>query len=77
MARNRQPRKKSVESAVEMAIAALEDPALPSPLDQDMSAVDPSPGSLDLVLPDSRDNRHAAESGAARGVTKWRFLRPG
>ena len=51
MARNRQSRK-TLESAVEMAIAAVENSPLPSPLDQDMSAVDPSPGSLDLT-PDS------------------------
>jgi hypothetical protein len=74
MARNRQPRK-PVESAVEMAIAAVEDSPRPSPLDQDMSAVNPHPTSLDLVLPDNRDDRHAADAGAARGGAKGRFLR--
>jgi hypothetical protein len=62
--------KKRWESAVQMAVAALEDSPRPSPLDQDMSALDPDPTSLDLVFPDNRDNRHAAESGAARGRTK-------
>ena len=64
--------KKRWESAVEMAIAAVEDSPLPNPLDQDISAVDPDPTSLDLVFPDNRDNRHAAESGAARGRVKGR-----
>ena len=73
-ARNPQPRE-PVESAVEMAIAAVEESPRPSPLDQDMSEVDPDPTSLDLVFPDNRDNRHAAETGAARGGTKRRFLR--
>jgi hypothetical protein len=69
--RNPQPRK-LVESAVEMAIAAMEDSPRPSPLDQDMSAVDPDPTCLDLTLPGKPDNRHAAETGAARGGTKER-----
>jgi len=71
MARNRQSRK-TLESAVEMAIAAVENSPLPSPLDQDMSAVDPSPTSLDLTLPAKSSNRHAAETGAARARTKGR-----
>jgi hypothetical protein len=49
--RNLQPRK--LEAAVEMAVAAVENSPLPSPLDDpDMRYVDPSPGSLDLI-PDS------------------------
>jgi hypothetical protein len=70
MTRNRQPRK-PVESAVEMAVAAVEDSPLPSPLDVDMD-INTNPTSLDLVFPDNRDNRHAAKSGAARGGTKGR-----
>jgi|GEM_PF-1241840 len=76
MARNKQPRK-PVECAVEMAIAAVESSPLPSPLDQDMSAVDPDPTSLDLTLPGKPGNRHATESGAARGGAKGRFWRRG
>lgn len=71
MVRTPQP-KKPVESAVEMAVAAVEDSPRPSPLDQDMSAVDPDPTSLDLTLPGKPDNRHAAETGAARGGAKGR-----
>jgi hypothetical protein len=41
------PRKRS-ESAVEMAIAAVEDSPLPSPLDQDMRSIGESPCDLDL-----------------------------
>jgi hypothetical protein len=69
--------KTSMRTLVQMAIAALDCHPGPSPLDQDMSAVDPDPTSLDLVLPDNRDDRHATESGAARGGTKGRFLRRG
>jgi len=77
MARNSQPRKPG-EFEVEMAVAALDcHPGLGPLDDPDMRYVDPSPGSLDLVLPDNRDNRHAAESGTARGGTKGRFLRRG
>jgi len=74
MVRNPQPRK-PVESAVEMAVAAVEDSPRPSPLDQDMSAVDPDPTSLDLTVPGKPDNQHAAETGAARGGAKGRSLR--
>ena len=75
MARSSQP-KRAVQYAVEMAVAALECHPSPSPLDDpDMLNVDPSPGSLDLPLPGKPDNRHAAESGAARGGVKRRFLR--
>ncbi len=54
MARDRQPRK-PVESAVAMAVAAVEDSPLPSPLDMDMRDIDPDPTSLDLTLPDKPD----------------------
>jgi hypothetical protein len=65
--------KKSMRTALEMAVAALDSHPSPSPLDDpDMLNVDPSPGSLDLPLPGKPDNRHAAESGAARGGTKGR-----
>jgi hypothetical protein len=64
--------KNSMRTAVEMAVAAVEDSPLPSPQDQDFSGVDPDPTSLDLVLPDNRDNQHDAESGAARGEAKGR-----
>jgi hypothetical protein len=67
--------KKPEECAVGLTIAAVEDSPRPSPLDQDMSAVDPSPISLDLTLPGKPDIRHAAESGAARGRIKGRSLR--
>ena len=73
MARNRQPRS-PVESAVEMAIAAVEDSPRPSPLDVDMD-ISTDPTSLDLTLPGRPDNRHAAESGAAPGGAKGRSLR--
>jgi hypothetical protein len=73
---NQQPRK-PVESAVEMAIAAVEDSPRPSPLDQDMSAVGPYPTSLDLTLPGKPDDRpDAAGPGAARGGAKGRSLQP-
>jgi hypothetical protein len=55
-----------------MAIAAVEDSPRPSPLDQDMSAIDPHPTSLDLVLPGKPDNRHATETGPASGKPKER-----
>jgi hypothetical protein len=70
MARNRQSRS-PVESAVEMAIAPVENNPLPSPLDIDMD-IDTAPTCLDLPLPGMPDNRHAAESGAARGGAKGR-----
>jgi hypothetical protein len=57
MARNQQP-KKPEESAVELAVAALD--GNPSPLDMDMTGIDPDPMSLDLALPSKPDNRHAA-----------------
>jgi hypothetical protein len=70
--------KKSMRTLVQMAVAALDCHPSPSPLDDpDMLNVDPSPGSLDLPLPGKPDNRHATESGAARGGTKGRFLRRG
>lgn len=62
--------KNSMRTAVEMAVAAVEDSPLPSPQDQDFSGVDPDPTSLDLVLPDNRDNQHDAESGGS-----WRGQR--
>jgi hypothetical protein len=65
-------RKKPKKSAAELAVAAVEDSPRPSPLDQDMSAVDPDPTSLDLTVPGKPDNRHAAETGAARGGAKGR-----
>lgn len=74
MARNKQPRI-PVRCAVEMAIAAVEDSPRPSPLDMDMSAVDPDPTSLDLTLSGKPDSRHAAETGAAPGGAKGRSLR--
>ena len=75
MTRNSQPMKRQ-ESIVEMAVAAVENSPLPSPLDDpDMPDVDPSPGSLDLPLPGKPDNRHAAGTGASRGGAKGRFLR--
>ncbi len=61
MARNPQP-KKPEESAVELAVAALE--GSPNPLDMDMRAIDPDPTSLDLALPGKPDDRRAAETGA-------------
>jgi hypothetical protein len=61
-----------MRTAVEMAIAALEDSPRPNPLDQDMSAVDPDPTSLDLTLPGKPGNRHAAETGPANGRPKER-----
>lgn len=45
MARNEQPREPT-ECAVEMAAAAVEDSPRPSPLDMDMSGIDPDPTSL-------------------------------
>jgi hypothetical protein len=71
MARNRQPRK-PVEYPVEMAIAAVEDSPRPSPLDMDMSGIDPDPTSLDLTLPGKPYKQHSAETGAARGRAKKR-----
>ena len=62
--------KKSMRTFVQMAIAAVE--GNPSPLDMDMRGIDPDPTSLDLTLPGKPENRHAAESGAARGGTKGR-----
>jgi hypothetical protein len=49
MARNTQSRK-PVRSAVEMAVAAVEDSPRPSPLDMDLRGIDPSPGALDLPV---------------------------
>jgi hypothetical protein len=56
-----------------MAIAAVEDSPRPSPLDMDMSGIDPDRTSLDLTVPGKPDNRHAAEAGAVRGGAKGRF----
>jgi hypothetical protein len=53
-----------------MAIAAVENSPLPSPLDQDMTGIGESPSDLDLTLP---DNQHAAETCPARGRPKERF----
>jgi hypothetical protein len=47
-----------------MAIAAVENSPLPSPLDIDMD-IDTAPTCLDLTLPGAPGNRHAAESGHA------------
>ena len=55
----------SKNTAVELAIAALDGNV--SPLDMDMSGIDPDPTSLDLTLPDKLDNRHAAEMGGGSG----------
>jgi hypothetical protein len=71
MARNRQPRSPA-ESALEMAIAAVEDSPLPSPLDQDMAGIGELPSDLDLTLPGKPDNRHAAETCPACGRPKER-----
>ena len=67
--RDQQPNKPGNPDA-DLAIAALD--GNPNPLDQDMSAVDPDPTSLDLILPGKPDNRDAGETGAARGRTKGR-----
>ncbi len=74
MTRNRQPRE-PVESAVQMAVAAVEDSPLPSPLDQDMSGIGESPTDLDLTPPGKPESPHATEWGAARGGAKGRSLR--
>ena len=71
MVRNPQPGKPA-ESAVEMAVAAIEDSPLPSPLDQDMTGIGESPSDLDLTLPGKPDDRRAAETGAVRGRPKRR-----
>ena len=62
--------KEPKESAVELAIAALD--GNPNPLDMDTRGIDPDPTSLDLTLPVKPDNRHAAETGAAHGGAKGR-----
>jgi len=56
-----------------MAVAAVEDSPLPSPLDQDMAGIGESPSDLDLTLPGKPDNRHAAETCPACGRPKERF----
>lgn len=48
MAADRPRPKKSMITFVEMAIASLDCHPSPSPLDEDMWDVDPSPGRLDL-----------------------------
>ena len=68
--------KKSMRTVVEMAIAAVENSPLPSPLDQDMSAVDPDPTCLDLTLPGKPDKRHAAETGAGSWQSKKAVRKP-
>jgi hypothetical protein len=65
--------KKPKKSAVELAIAALD--GNPNPLDMDMKNIGDSPTDLDLPLPGKPDDRHAAETGAARGGAKGRSLR--
>ncbi len=65
--------KKPKKSAVELAIAALDGNA--NPLDMDLTSIDPDPTSLDLALPGVSDNRHDAETGAARGGAKGQSLR--
>jgi hypothetical protein len=64
--------KKPEKSDVDLAVAALE--GNPNPLDMDMKGIDPAPTSLDLPLPGKLDNRHAAETGVARGGAKGRSL---
>jgi len=71
MVRNPQPGKPA-ESALEMAVAAVEDSPRPSPLDQDMTGIGESPSDLDLTLPGKPDNRHAAETCPACGRPKRR-----
>jgi hypothetical protein len=61
-----------MKSAVEMAVAAVEESPLPSPLDQDTAGIGESPSDLDLTLPGKPANRHAAETGAVRGRPKRR-----
>jgi len=75
MALRRHQPKKPKESAVALAIAALD--GNEHPLDMDMGDIDPDPTSLDLPLPGKPDNLSAAGTGAARGGTKGRFLRQG
>ena len=72
MVRNPQPRS-PVESAVEMAIAAVENSPIPNPLDLDMVGIGESPSDLDLTLPGKPDNRHAAETCPACGRPKKGF----
>lgn len=64
---------KPEQSEVDLAVAALE--GSPNPLDMDMRSIGDSPTDLDLVLPGKPDNRHAAETGAARGGAKGQSLR--
>jgi hypothetical protein len=73
MARNPQP-KKPEESAVELAVAALD--GNPSPLDMDMRAIDPDPTSLDLALPGKPDDRRAAETGVDWRQSKKAVRKP-
>jgi hypothetical protein len=75
MARNPQP-KRPGNSAVDLAIAAVEDSPRPSPLDMDMSGIDPDPTSLDLALPGKPDKRHAAETGAGSWQSKKAVRKP-
>ena len=66
MVRNRKPRSPA-ESALEMAVAAVEDSPLPNPLDLDMASIGESPSDLDLTLPGKPGNQHAAETCPACG----------
>jgi hypothetical protein len=50
--------KEPKESAVDLAVAAVE--GNPNPLDMDMRDIDPAPMSLDLTLPGKPKNRPAA-----------------
>ena len=59
---------KPKESAVELAIAALEGSL--NTLDMDTRDMDFTPTSLDLPQPVKPVNRHAPEAGATRGGTK-------
>jgi len=62
--------KKPKQSAVDLAIAALD--GNPNPLDMDLSGIGESPSDLDLTLPGKPDNRHAAEPGPADDKPKER-----
>lgn len=75
MTRNSQVRK-PVQSAVQMAVAALDNHPSRSPLDDpDMRYVDPSPGSLDLPLPGAPGKRRTSGTGSVRGRIRGQSLR--
>lgn len=65
--------RKPKKSAIELAVAALD--GTPNAMDIDLSATGESPTDLALTSPSKPDNRHAAETGAARGGAKDRALR--